>query len=567
MKKNTLLKVVIGGSLLLLFAFLLINLPAIAQETDQGPIEVNAEMAVADAPLVEQPELFNSPPALTDAQKQRMQWAEANTDLSPAVDTANVGEIPAPAPGTESTVEQPIALLNQPLAPGDATIYSSTQFGNIIPSRSNYMDSSTDGRGLKMFYTGNFFLANSVNKGVTWKYLSPYSGFADFCCSQISLYDSSRDVYFWLRTGTYDSNGQNVFKLSVDVNNPFNTSYWTYTFAPTNANINWTNQFWDSPHMQLGADYLYVSWNLFNQSFSWVNTVMLRLPIDALAAGVGFGFSYYAQPDWFTFIPVSGADHAMYFASNWDSSAPYDSLRIWRWYESSGGLTYWTKTVPAWTTSPRGSVHCGTPNWLARADMRILTGARYEISSDGIAEPRQPGRKILGWWWNVAEGNGFTYPYINGAAFYEDTMDLLPGYIGRPYMYGSDCFAYPSFTPNTRGDLGGVFDYATSTAYQKPNVGFAIADDFATAPPGWTIYSAANSNAGPSDAQWGPHNSARNYQSGATWIAGSQYIPGSSNCANCSVPLWLAFGRERDTADFVFSCQIAGTCIPFASNP
>ena len=199
--------------------------------------------------------------------------------------------------------------------------------------------------------------------------------------------------------------------------------------------------------------------------------------------------------------------------------------------------------------------------------MRILTGARYEISSDGIAEPRQPGRKILGWWWNVAEGNGFTYPYINGAAFYEDTMDLFPGYIGRPYMYGSDCFAYPSFTPNTRGDLGGVFDYATSTAYQKPNVGFAIADDFATAPPGWIIYSAAHSNAGPSDAQWGPHNSARNYQSGATWIAGSQYIPGSSNCANCSVPLWLAFGRERDTADFVFSCQIAGTCIPFASNP
>jgi hypothetical protein len=176
----------------------------------------------------------------------------------------------------------------------------------------------------------------------------------------------------------------------------------------------------------------------------------------------------------------------MYFASNWDNTggAPWDSLAIWRWHEDSNNLSSWTRAVPAWTGSGPGSIHCGTPNWLGHADQRLLNGAIYQINNDGIAEPRQTGRKIVGWWWNVAEGGGFTYPYVEGAAFYEDTMTLLPGFLGRPYIFGSWCFAYPSFTPNKRGDLGGVFNYADSPNYHLPKVAYSIADDYWQAPPG-----------------------------------------------------------------------------------
>ncbi len=100
----------------------------------------------------------------------------------------------------------------------------------------------------------------------------------------------------------------------------------------------------------------------------------------------------------------------MYFASNWDNTggAPFDSLAIWRWYEDSNLLHVWNVTVPAWTPTSLNA-HCGTPNWLAHSDMRLLAGARYEVNSS-IGGSQIPGRKVLGWWWNVAEGGGFTFP-------------------------------------------------------------------------------------------------------------------------------------------------------------
>jgi hypothetical protein len=277
---------------------------------------------------------------------------------------------------------------------------------------------------------------------------------------------------------------------------------------------------------------------------------MLRWPLDDLAAGSTFSYNYYHQTDWFTFVPVSGAHHTMYWASNWELP-PYDRLRIWRWDEDSSSLSYWTKTVTAWTATGRGDMHCGTPNWLARGDMRLLTGARYSIYSDGIAEDRQRGRKVLGWWWNVAEGGSFSLPYIDGAAFYEEDMTLLPGYLGRPYIYsGSYCFSYPSIAANHRQDLGAVFNFSQAPDWHKPYVAYALADDYSVAPPGWTFYGAVASSAGPSDEKWGDYNTSRAYQEGTTWISGTHYIPGSTNCSNCSSPLYFSFGRERDGVNF-----------------
>jgi len=556
--------------ILLLFCLALSDQPVIAQEDTQGPIEIEASYAEAAAASVEIPVLYNSPPTLTDEQIRQLNQAEATAYLSPPLDTSTVTDIAGPFPGTESIVSDVNVDDGALLDPGDVDVYSEAQFGDVIPDgqKSNTMSSTVDGKGVRMFSTGNWFAANSHDKGRTWKYLNPFSSFPDFCCGQVSLYDQSRDIFLWLRTGTKDVNGENMFKLSIAVNNPFETGYWIYSYYPKNVNPAWTNQFWNAPSMQLGADFLYITWNLFNQSDMWVNTVILRFPLDALAIGAGFSFNYYAQADWFSFMPVSGAEHAIYFASNWDmAGAPYDSLKIWRWYEDSGTISTWTRTVPAWTPSGRGSMHCGTPNWLGRADMRLSTGARYEINNDGISDPRQTGRKVLGWWWSVAEGGGFSYPYIEAAAFYEDTMTLLPGYLGRPYIHNSSfCFAYPSFTPDKRGDLGGIFNYS-DTSSGKPRVSLTLADDYYQAPPGWLVYGIVSSQAGPADNAWGDFNTVHAYQSGSTWIASTHYIPSSTNCTNCSVPLFVAFGRERDAADFRYSCQIFGTCIPVILLP
>jgi hypothetical protein len=529
--------------------------PTAAQTPEEG-ITVETESAVVAEPVMEEPVLMDELPALTEEQIAQLEWGEANTHLAPEIE-GDVGEVSvAPPEGSESVLAEVRDRSGGPLAPGDPTTFRWGAFGGSIPSgfKSNVMESSVAGKGRRLFFTGNWFGAYSLNKGLSWNYYSSFTGFSDFCCDQVIIHDKARDIYLWLRMGVpyTDANGnyENRFKLSVDFAAPFTTSYWTYTFEPMGTNSNWTNQWWDYPHMQLGADYLYITWNMFNSSGSFTRSVVLRFPLDALAAASGFGYNYYQNTSWFTFVPVSGAHHVMYFASNWPSPYSNTNLGIWRWYEDSGGLTFWNKTITAFTPTGRGYAHCGSPNWAARYDQRVLSGTRYSIYNDNL---KYPGRKVLGWWWNVAEGGGFSYPYIEAAAFYEDTMAQVSGNQGRPLVWNSTtCFAYPSISANSRQDLGMVFNFATSAGYHRPNTAYTLADDYSNAPAGWTYYGAVGSSAGPSDQKWGDYNTVREYTGGTTWIAGVHFIPGGSNCSNCSSPLFFSFGRERDIVNFYY---------------
>jgi hypothetical protein len=522
-----------------------------AQDPAVNGVQVASNTASVGAPVQTKPVLLAEAPVLTAEQIARQQWSEENMHRSAPL-PATTGTVAGPVPGSETVAKDIRPRSGQPLAPADPATFIWTQYGSVIPAgyKSNVMESSTDGKSSRIFATGNWFAANSVNKGQTFSYINPYADYTDFCCDQVALHDVTRDIYLWFRLASPNASGVNTFKLSVDFAAPFNTGYSTYTFSPTSVNAAWTGQWFDYPHMVVGADYLYIALNMFNAAGSWTRTLMLRFPLDALAASAGFSYNYYEQSTFFTFLPVSGASHTMYFASNWGTTT--DSLRIWRWNEDAAGLTFWDRTVPAWTATGRGSMVCGSPNWLARGDQRLTAGALYSVNSDnsGGSIPRSYGRKVLGWWWDVAQGSGFTYPYIEGAAFYEDTMTLLPGLEGRPFFWGSGCFAYASLAPNRRGDLGGVFNYASPSALQIPNVYYTIADDFVLAPPGWTIYGAAGGSAGASDVKWGDYNTTRAYQLGSTWLGASHFIPTATNCSNCSVPLWLGFGRERDRVDF-----------------
>lgn len=533
-----------------------------------SPAAIGAEGASAEANTAEQPapvsERFTwtaDLPPLTEEQQAQLEYGLENSDLpGPSRDKARQPAPSGPMSGPETTLGADLEAASaerrmEPGADSDAVVFRNRSFGGAIPGgyKSNVMESSVGTGGRYVFFTGNWFGARSIDGGQSWSYVSSFSGFSDFCCDQITLYDESRNRYFWLRMGVPDGNGENVFKLGVSSNG--GSSFCTYTTAPTGVNSGWTNNWWDYPHIQLGADYLYMAWNMFNQGGSWTRTVMLRWPLDALADCAGFSYNYYYQSDWFTFVPVQGAYHTMYFASNWPVASPYNRLRIYRWHEDSTGISYWDKTVTAWTLTGRGDAHCPagetTSNWAGRYDDRLLTGARYTIYNDGIAEDRIPGRKVIAWWWNVGEGGGFVQPYIDAAAFYEDTIGQLSGYLGRPYIYSSAyCFAYPSITPNKRQDLGAVFNWARSP-YWEPKVAFALADDYATAPPGWILYNVRSSLARPSDDKWGDYNTVREFEpTQKVWVAASHFIPTYNDCSNCSVPVYFVFGRERDRASF-----------------
>ncbi len=540
-------------SLALVVMVLLAGMPLYAQRSQQGIISTDApDTAVAAVPVEEAFEWSDTLPELTDEQKAQLEyWADKVNLPGPARDltsksaTDMLAPEAAPLEGSESVEAELSAAEKAPLAPGDAQIYRSSYFGSVIPSgyKSNVMESSLGLGGKYAFYTGNWFAARSTNGGSNWSYVNAYTNMSDFCCDQIAQYDKARDMFLWLRQGVKNASGVNRFRLGASTNGA--SSFCAYDFYPTNVNSGWTNQWWDYPHIQLSADFAYVAFNMFNNSNSWTRTVMLRLPLDSLRSCSGFSYSYLSTTSWFTFVPVQGADHVMYWASNNPASSPYNRISIWRWAENSGALYQVTNTVAAWSY---GSGHlCGSSsgNWMGRSSDRLLAGARYELHYNNL---NVNGRKVLGWWWNAKQGGSFSQPYIDGYAVYEDTLSQVSGSQGRPYIWSSsNCFGYPSAAANARGDLGFVLNYANSSDSWKPRVGFIISDDYTAAPPGFSFSGVVASNARPSDNKWGDYNTVRVFQPGQNnWVAGAHYIPGSTNCSVCSAPVFFAFGRSRD---------------------
>jgi hypothetical protein len=460
---------------------------------------------------------------------------------------------PAPDPSTQSKLAELSAAT--PLAAGTATIFrnKNVKAGGIIPPGylSHVEECSTAVGGKYAWFTGNWFAARSVNGGSTWAYVNPFADMSDFCCDQVTIYDESRNRIYWLRQGipgTNPVNGNYENRFRLGVSSDGGATFCYYNNYPTEVNSTWTNQWWDYPHIQLGADFLYITYNVFNSGNAWVRTVILRWPLDSLASCSGFSYNYSTSSSWFTFVPAQGTEHTVYYASNWPTTAPQNTrLNIWKWDEDSTSISSVTKTVTAWDFTNRGSATCGSAsgNWAARFDQRLLAGARYMIEGTDV---KYPGRKVLGWWWNVKQGNVFPNPYIEAAAFFENGFAQVSGNQGRPLVWNSTtCFSYPSAAANRREDVGLVFNYSSGDN-KYPSVAFALGDDYAPAPAGWSYYNVQTSTARPSDNKWGDYNTARTYRPSADIWAGAAHI--LTSASGDGTPYFFEFGRGRDTASW-----------------
>lgn len=524
-----------------------------SQENSPNFIKKESDVFAIEPPTLEEPKWQSEVPALTVEQEAELKYWIENTQLSGPVIDEEASSIVGPEEGTES--KAPRRRSKQPQAPESAKLFQNVDFGSIIPAgfRSNTQECSVGVGGKYVFYTGNWFAARSINGGSTWSYVNAYSDFNTFCCDQVAIYDESRNLFFWLRQGNPSTNAttknyENVFKLGVSSNG--GSSFCTYTFKPTDIDSSWTNQWWDYPHIQLGADYLYITWNMYDNTTPVANakytrSVIIRFPLDTLATCSGGSGNQQSTTDWVTLVPIQGADHTMYYASNWPTTSPQNSrIAIWKWDEDSTSVASTVKDITAWSITSKASATCGatTGNWAARIDSRLLTGARYNINGKNI---KVPGRKVLGWWWSVKQDANFSNPYVDAAAFYEDTLEQVSGGQGRPYIHDpSVCYSYPSVAVNQRGDLGLIVHYG-SGASKNPSIGYAMADNFVDAPPGWSLYNVKTSNGRPADNKWGDYNTVRVFDpSHDIWAGAAHYI---SSATGTGTPVYFSFGRERDT--------------------
>jgi len=420
----------------------------------------------------------------------------------------------------------------EPQAPNAFRIFGNTALAPTTGS-SDVNEPSHGNSGKHVFYVGNWYAAHSVNQGASWTYIDPYADFPDFCCDQDVVYDTGRDLMLWYRQGVFNGSSNN-FKVGVSRNG--GASWVQYT-------INYTNygglpQGWfDYPHLAVSNNYLYITSNYFNTDGTFQRMILTRMSLDQLRVGGGLSWSWWSRTTGWTWTPIQGARETMYLGDHTNSSM----FNVCDQPEANAVLTCRDVAVPAWTWTPRGVASCTTPNGFNpcwRLDHRINAGyLRRSDSGTGA---------VLGFFWTVAQGSGFSFPYVNAVAMDPATFTPLAGAQSRPYIFNASlAFIYAGAAPNARGHLGLSTWIAGGGNYPTLYVG--IDDDYNGAPPGWEIAFAAASTTLLADQRWGDYTRVRQHSPEANVWSASGHVTTSGGQS----PRYVVFGREREEEGYV----------------
>ena len=529
------------------------DLHALSATDAQGDIDVCA-CGAADAGQNVAVQYSDKVPELTAEQQSSMEKLQALSNR-----TGNVVPSAKPKAGAEIGPESPrpgslSAQTNMSaLAPASFGIFRNQGVRSSTSTTTTFkknfvMEPSTGAGGRRLFETGNWFAARSTDGGATWGYLNPYTIFNDatvkgFCCDQVTLYDPSRDVQFWL---LQYGNG---LKLALS-RNSF-TSWCYYNITPGTVGEPATTEL-DYNDLAIGTNDIYIATNYF--TIDGGGSFILRYPIDPLLTCSGFGYNYVKWTSDFTFKPVQGASDVMYWASNWNDLARGSSIRIFSWAENSGSYNWYNETgLPAWSFQYRNDIQqCGSlsgttvKNWCQFADSRVLGAALI----NGSPSPQ------LVFSFNANQDGGHPFPYTRLFYFRESDM----AYLGQAELWATwAAFQFTSLSPNARGDLamnsafGG--QAAGGTAYYPSN-SVLIQDDYSPTQP-WQrydyLFGGGNTCTYGGLYRWGDYLTVRPYYpAGYAWIATGFAIKG----ANCGSTGWysqwnsIVFGRGRDVNSY-----------------
>jgi hypothetical protein len=540
----------------------LLSIGVNAQPVDNnstGSANVSESSSISPQNLTLVPE--NEPPELTpeqQAQAARSLEEDEIPETPPPVTNENIS---GPPPGTESlgatsqnndtgirntsgTVREssiiPISTASiLPVAAGDAHVYTNRDVGT---HGAVVAEPSVANKGPLVFYTGNWFAARSTDGGTTWTYNNPYGDMADFCCDQDVIYDPHNQIFIWYRQANEDTNNENYFRLGISRDT---VNWWYYDIRPTLFSTAWANQWWDYPQLALTDNYLFITSNMFDGTS---RAVIAKVSLSSLASGSSIVFNYFEHPfegrGRRTVTPIQGATDTMYLGTHLSN----DQMRIYKWPEASGTYFWYDRNIDSWTASARGSMHCASPdgfNWCAFADNRVLGG----WIQNGV----------VGFLWNVGEGNGFKYPYVNMATF--GGADL--SYQRRPLVWNDNyAWMYGHVSPNSRG-LGLAAYWGGGGNY--PILNAAIADSYVPAPAPWQMNWIASGTNAPALQRWGDYIRVRPLNGDSScplWIGSGYILNGGSGSTTAMVensmfPYYYIFGREADAGSSCLPTKVA----------
>ena len=361
--------------------------------------------------------------------------------------------------------------------------------------------------GRNLFVTGNWYASSSTDAGATWTHVDPFnalpSAAGGFCCDQLTLHDHRRSRWIWILQYSQASN-TNVFRLAAkrDENFPGGGWYW-WDIGPGLLNAAWNNLWFDYPDASISEGNLYVTFNVFNSSDQWQRAVVMRFPLDTIANAGTLVFDWWSTTDVGSLRLTQGAGSVMYFGSHRSTT----SLRLFRWADAEGNVTWWDIPVAEWSASISSTAPNGV-DWLARADSRI-TGAAL-------------AHGVLTFMWTGGARANRPHPYCRAVRINESTRQV----IDQPDLYSNDrAWAYPALAPNGFGSIGVTAFYGGVDRHPGHVVG--VRDDAGST---WrTVYSRLGTHS-PSAGRWGDYLNCRaGSPDGRTWVASGYTLEGGED--------------------------------------
>ena len=403
-----------------------------------------------------------------------------------------------------------------------------------------------------IFYTGNKYAAVSVDDGISFRYVDPFliddangdgsvsSGEqtdGGFCCDQLvnASDEDGNELVVWLlqyypddddstiRLATYG--GKNDLATPDDENRRC-----LYDFKA--ADFGYSGKMWmDFSTMQNSDEWLYGTINVYSlptDDAKHQGSAVWRIKLDDMTDGdctLENGFQSLQTDDYGDQL-VQGAGSTMYWGTHADNAN--GSLRIYSVSDSSTSVDVTDKDITNYHTGTTAS--CPTPdgnNPCKNLGGRILTG--------------WTGNGKVGWFWNVAQGDGYSFPHVQGAIFRTSDLKLQE----EPIIYSdSYAWAWPAMGVNSRGDVGGTIYRIGGGEY--PRARAFIVDDV---DPSWsslTMHGIASSTDTVDEDVYGDYGTTVRFDGCSnTWQAGV-FTHVSNDYFSSSQPRYVWFGRERD---------------------
>lgn len=414
------------------------------------------------------------------------------------------------------------------MAPGDFVFFRNVGLNDQATSlqTSQVGEPSLANNGRQIYVTGNWYATKSLDNGNSWQYVSPFttlpSAAGGFCCDQLTHYDPSRNLFFWLLQYVQGNNGENIFRIAIKRGATLqNNSWYWYDFSPSGVTNSWAGLWFDYPDMALSNNYLWVTFNVFNSNDRWQRAVVFKFPLDTLASGGSLNYSYWSTTNNGSLRLTQGASNTMYWLSHNNGS----QMRLFSWPENSNNITSWNINVNAWSGGSYSAPGPDGRNWLGRADGRI-TGAWV-------------ANNIIGAMWTANSQGSRPFPHIRVVRINEISKSV----IDQPDLWSRNAaWAYPAACPNNRGHVGATMFYGGGTQYHPGHV-VSIWDDYSNS---WqSVFSRISTN-GPTNGRWGDYVNCRShFPDGLTWIASGFTLQGGTEAGDVE-PQYVHFGRERD---------------------